>query len=203
VPDDQTRPIARLVLGLGNPGAQYDDTRHNVGFAVLERVAERAGAGGFLRRGRSLVARGESGGVPYLLAKPQTYMNRSGRAARELLSDLDGPAELRPAQLLVVCDDFHLPLGRMRCRKGGSDGGQLGLASVIGVVAPDEVPRLRLGIGDPGGMPAEDYVLQPFGHGERRDVEEMVDRAATCLEAWLEHGDLAQLIAAANAGPQG
>ena len=151
---------------------------------------------------RSLVARCEAGGMACVLAKPQTFMNRSGRAARELLSDLDGPADL-----LVVCDDFHLPLGRLRCRRGGSDGGQLGLASVIGVLAADpaagEVPRLRLGIGDPGRMPAEDYVLQPFGHGEQRDVEDMVDRAAACLEAWLAHGDLSQLIAAANAAPEG
>ncbi|MHC4845398.1 MAG: aminoacyl-tRNA hydrolase [Planctomycetota bacterium] len=198
MPDEPTRPVARLVLGLGNPGAQYDGTRHNVGFEVVERLAARVGAGGFLQRGRSLVARGEVGGVPCLLAKPQTYMNRSGQAARELLSDLDGPADL-----LVVCDDFHLPLGRLRCRRTGSDGGQLGLASVIGALAPDEVPRLRLGIGDPGRVPAEDYVLQPFGHGERREVEDMVDRAAACLEAWLAHGDLPQLIAAANAGPQG
>jgi PTH1 family peptidyl-tRNA hydrolase len=198
VPDEPTRPVARLVLGLGNPGAQYDGTRHNVGFVVLERLAARVGAGGFLKRGRSLVARGESGGLPCLLAKPQTFMNRSGRAARELLSDLDGPAEL-----MVVCDDFHLPLGRLRCRRAGSDGGQLGLASVIGVMAPDEVPRLRLGIGDPGGMPAEDYVLQPFGHGELREVEDMVDRAATALEAWLAHGDLDRLIAEANASPEG
>jgi PTH1 family peptidyl-tRNA hydrolase len=196
MPEDQPVPVARLVLGLGNPGARYDGTRHNIGFAVLDRLAERVGATAFLRRGRSLVARGERAGVPFLLAKPQTLMNRSGSAARELRADLDAPLDV-----LVVCDDFHLALGRMRCRAGGSDGGQLGLASVIGALAPDEVPRLRLGIGDPGRMPAEDYVLLPFGHGERAEAGDLVERAAACLEAWLEHGDLKQLVQTANAAP--
>lgn len=198
MPDEASHPVPRLVLGLGNPGAGHVGTRHNVGFVVAERLAARVGAGKFLRRGRSLVVRGAQGGVPFLLAKPQTYMNRSGRAARELLADLDGEADL-----LVICDDFNLPLGRLRCRAGGSDGGQQGLASVIGAVDRDELPRLRLGIGDPGGMPAEDYVLQPFGHGERQAVEDMVERAAACLEAWLGHGELARLIQDANAGPPG
>jgi PTH1 family peptidyl-tRNA hydrolase len=188
-------PGARLVLGLGNPGAEYERTRHNVGFDTLDRVAglwQRS----FLQRGRALVARGEAGGVPYVLAKPTTFMNRSGRAARDLLADLDGEV-----QLLVVCDDFHLPLGKLRCRRSGSAGGQNGLASVLSHCGEQEVPRLRLGIGDPGRAPAEQFVLRRFKSGEQAAVDEMLDRAAQHLSDWLEHGDLDRLMNAANAAP--
>lgn len=184
----------RLVLGLGNPGPGYDGTRHNVGFRVLDALAEGEGLS-WHRSGRALVARGGRGGTPFVLAKPQTFMNLSGRAARELLADL---GEATP--LLVVCDDFHLPLGRLRARTTGSDGGQKGLASILVALATPSVPRLRLGIGDPGRMPAEDYVLRPFRRGERAAVDEMIGRAAEAVGAWLEHGDLDRLMNAVN-GP--
>jgi PTH1 family peptidyl-tRNA hydrolase len=184
----------RLVVGLGNPGPEYDGTRHNVGFAVTDRVAGVLGRP-FLARGRALETRGERGGVPFVLAKPLTFMNNSGRAVRDLLAEL-GPE----AQPLVVCDDFHLPLGRLRCRRSGSDGGQKGLASVIALAGRD-VPRLRLGVGEPPPtVPAEDYVLQRFRKGEQAEVEAMLERAAQCVLDWLGHGDLDRLIAAANAG---
>lgn len=196
-------------MGLGNPGAEYDGTRHNVGFDVLDRVAERLGRP-FLTRGRALVARatvspprepGASDGaagdeVGVLLAKPTTYMNRSGRAARDLLAELEGPSEM-----LVLCDDFHLPLGRLRCRRKGSAGGQKGLSSIIELTGGGDVPRLRIGIGDPGRAPAEEFVLRPFKRGEQAAVTEMLDRTAQVVTDWLSHGDFDRLMREANANP--
>lgn len=185
----------RMVMGLGNPGPEYDDTRHNVGFDVLDRIASRLGRA-FHQRGRALVARGElaDGEVTALLAKPTTYMNRSGRAARDLLADAEGEVEL-----LVVCDDFHLPIGKLRCRSKGSSGGQKGLQSILDLVPDREIPRLRLGIGEPGRMPAEDYVLKAFKAAERAAADDMLERASLLVEDWLAHGDLQRLIQAANA----
>jgi len=183
----------RLVVGLGNPGPEYVGTRHNVGFTVLDRLAAET-ARSFVTRGRALEARGERGDAPFVLAKPQTFMNNSGRALRDLLEEL-GPQ----TRLLVVCDDFHLPLGRLRCRARGSDGGQKGLASAIALAGRD-VPRLRLGIGDPPpSVAAEDYVLRPFRRSEKAEVEAMLRRATECVLDWLGHGSLERLIAAANA----
>ena len=184
----------QLILGLGNPGAEYENTRHNVGFAVLDIMAERLGCS-FFQRGRALAARGEVEGRPFLLAKPTTFMNRSGRAARDLLADFEGPVEL-----LVLCDDFHLSLGQLRCRRQGSSGGQNGLASVLEMV-PDgqSVGRLRLGIGDPGRKPAEDYVLERFKRSEEDLAADMQVRAAHHVIDWLGDGDLDRLVNRANA----
>ena len=129
-----------------------------------------------------------------LLAKPTTYMNRSGRAARDLLSEVEGPADL-----LVLCDDFHLPLGKLRCRRKGSAGGQKGLSSIIELTGGGDVPRLRIGIGDPGRAPAEEFVLRPFKRGEQAAVTEMLDRTAQVVSEWLSHGDYDRLMREANA----
>jgi len=186
----------QLILGLGNPGAEYESTRHNVGFAVLDIMGERLGCS-FFQRGRALVTRGEVDGRPFLLAKPTTFMNRSGRAARDLLADLE---DEDPVQLLVLCDDFHLPLGQLRCRRQGSSGGQNGLASVLEMV-PDgqQVARLRLGVGDPGRKPAEDYVLERFRRSEEEQAADMQIRAADHVIDWLGDGDLDRLVNRANA----
>lgn len=184
----------RLVVGLGNPGPEYAATRHNLGFRVVESLAEGLAAP-WRKQGRSLVARATIGDVSAVLARPQTFMNLSGRAARELLEEL-GP----DITWLVVSDDFHLPLGRLRCRASGSDGGHNGLASILESLPGREVPRMRLGIGEPPlGNPAEEYVLQGFRRSEKAEVEAMIERAADLLREWLEHGDLARLINAANA----
>jgi PTH1 family peptidyl-tRNA hydrolase len=183
------------VLGLGNPGAEYEGTRHNVGYVVVERVAERLGRP-FLRRGRSAVARAERDGRVLVLAKPLTYMNRSGRAAADLLDEL-----LPPVDLLVICDDFNLPLGRLRCRLKGSAGGQKGLDSILERLGHTDVPRLRIGIGEPGRMPAEDYVLKPFKRSEQAPMDEALERAATSVLDWWEHGDSRRLVEACNAPP--
>ncbi len=192
---------ARIVLGLGNPGAEYDGTRHNVGFLLVDALAERF-AKHFHARGRALVATVERDGVACVFAKPTTFMNNSGRAARDLLDDLEAGEGGPAAELLVACDDFHLPLGRLRCRASGSDGGQKGLASVIALLAGREVPRLRLGIGaPPDGMRAEDWVLGRFRRGEQPEVDAMVARAADGLADWLTAGDLTRLIQVCNAAP--
>lgn len=184
-----------LVLGLGNPGDEYEGTRHNIGFEIVRALAGKLGWRWEPDR-RALVARGERAGQPVALAQPTTYMNLSGRAAGDLVQELGARTEV-----LVVCDDFHLPLGRLRCRRKGSAGGQKGLASIIERLPDRDVARLRCGIGEPGRVPAETFVLQHFKKAEAREVESLVDRAANHLADWLEHRDLDRLINAANAPP--
>jgi peptidyl-tRNA hydrolase, PTH1 family len=177
-----------LAVGLGNPGAEYAATRHNAGWMALDELAAR-----FKRRfgpeGREFdgcaVAIGET---EVILIKPLTFMNASGGAVREALERY----RLPEAALLVVYDDFQLPLGTLRLRKSGSDGGHNGLASIIAEVGTAEIPRLRLGIGPADGvLPAEgwkDFVLSPFQAEERETVRTMVVRAADAVEALARSG---------------
>ena len=192
-------PAPRAVVALGNPGPEYDDTRHNVGFRVADRLAELRGRS-FHAKGRALRSRvsGDASEIEAWLLKPTTYMNRSGRAVRDLEEECGAWPEL-----LVVCDDFHLPLGKLRCRTKGSAGGQKGLSSILEVAGDRPVPRLRLGIGDPGRAPAEEFVLRPFKRGEKNDVDDMVERAALAIDAWLDDGDIEALIRRANAPTDG
>ena len=184
----------RLVVGLGNPGPDYEGTRHNVGFVVTERLAAALECH-WAHRGRTRrEARGERGGSAFVLLQPQTYMNNSGSAVRAALDDLG-----EDVALLVVCDDFYLPLGRLRCRESGSDGGQKGLASILAALPGRAVPRLRLGIGQPPeGVPGEDYVLRKFKRGEQAEADAMAQRASDVVHAWLSHGDLRRLVDEAN-----
>lgn len=188
--------MARLILGLGNPGERYRNTRHNAGFLVIDELARRWG----LRLNReecgSLVggsgAPGAGGEPPVLLAQPQTYMNRSGWAARCLLEAYS----LDPAGILVVYDEIALPLGKLRLRKSGSPAGHRGLESVIENLRTDQVPRLRLGIspedGPPRGEDLVEFVLAPFLPDQREAVDAMVQRAADACEVWVKDGaDLA------------
>jgi PTH1 family peptidyl-tRNA hydrolase len=175
----------RAVVGLGNPGERYRETRHNLGFRVVETLARRLGVP--LARTECNALVGESAGGP-LLAQPQTYMNRSGYAVR-CLAERHG---LEPPDLLVVYDEVSLPLGKLRLRPGGSPGGHRGMESVVENLRTDGVPRLRLGCageaGAPGGEELVDYVLSPFRAEERRAADEMVERAADACEAWLRDG---------------
>ncbi len=174
----------RIIVGLGNPGERYVGTRHNVGFQVVEEMAR--------RRRLSLEkpecnARVASPGS-LTLAAPQTYMNRSGFAARCLLERRGASAE----QALVVYDEVHLKLGTLRLRPGGSPAGHRGLESVLENLGTDRVPRLRLGVGgESGAPPGEDlvaHVLAPFHAEEIEHVEAMILRAADACEAWAENG---------------
>ena len=173
----------RLILGLGNPGERYQDTRHNAGFFVVEELARRWGVGLDRRECNAFV-----GGQETLLALPQTYMNRSGWAARCLV-ETHG---LDPSGVLVVYDEVALPLGKLRLRKSGSPGGHRGLESVIENLRTDQVPRLRLGIspedGAPRGEDLVEFVLAPFPAEQREALEAMVNRAADACELWLEEG---------------
>lgn len=181
--------MPRLILGLGNPGETYRDTRHNVGFRVVEELARRFTIPVTTVECNSLVGRlsGDSAGE-VLLVQPQTYMNRSGYAARCFAERL----EIEPASVLVVYDEINLPLGKLRLRRSGSPAGHRGLESVIENLRTAEVPRLRLGIAGPDGPPPgetlPDFVLSPFADGEKEAAEEMIRRAADACETWWKEG---------------
>lgn len=175
----------RAVVGLGNPGERYRETRHNLGFRVVEALASRLGVP--LTRIECNALVGENAGEP-LLALPQTYMNRSGYAVR-CLAERHG---FEPPEMLVVYDEASLPLGRLRLRPGGSPGGHRGMESVVENLRTDRIPRLRLGCageqGAPGGEDLVGYVLSPFCSDEREAAGEMVERAAEACETWLREG---------------
>ena len=194
----QQRPKAdcggnlKIVIGLGNPGKQYDQTRHNVGWMVLDRLAERAGWTGHARaRDAAATVHGKYRDVELMLVKPTTYMNLSGVAVRKVLARQRAPLD----ELLVVVDDFALPLGRLRLRERGSAGSHNGLRSIIGELGNEKFARLRVGIGEPlrhaeGGMKraAMDHVLSRFHAGERRLLEQALDAAADAIEDWARDG---------------
>jgi len=175
----------KLVFGLGNPGRKYARTRHNVGFRVVERLLERRGVGSEKRQLEAVVAFSGTGDGRIGYARPQTYMNDSGRAVRALASyyrvDID--------DLFVVCDDIALPLGKLRVRRAGSDGGQKGLRSIANHLGTRSFARLRIGIGAPiPEMDAADYVLGRFQEDEAESLKVAIDRAADCVELWLARG---------------
>jgi PTH1 family peptidyl-tRNA hydrolase len=174
-----------VLVGLGNPGAQYAETRHNVGFLVLDRLAARHQITVTRGRHRALFGRGRIRGEDCLLVKPQTFMNDSGDAVLRLLLYY----HLQPSDVLLISDDLNLDLGVMRLRRGGSDGGHKGVRSVIHFLDTDQVARLRLGISrGPEGQGSIDYVLSPFARSERERAEEMVERAADAVECVLAEG---------------
>jgi PTH1 family peptidyl-tRNA hydrolase len=175
----------RAVVGLGNPGERYRETRHNLGFRVVETLARLLGVALDATECNSVTGRR---GGDLLLVLPQTYMNRSGYALRCLV-ERHG---FEPGEVLVVYDDVSLPLGRLRLRPGGSPGGHRGMESVVENLRTDRIPRLRLGCagheGTPAGEELVDYVLSPFRSEEREAAEEMVERAADACETWLREG---------------
>ncbi len=174
----------KIVVGLGNPGGQYLETRHNIGWMVLDKLADRAGWSGRGReRDASKIVQGRFGGVDLVLAKPLTYMNDSGIAVRKLLARERAPLP----ELLVVADDFALPFGRLRFREGGSAGGHNGLRSIVEELGTERFSRLRVGIGEPSGG-AVDHVLSRFHPDERARLEELLEAAADAIEAWAQEG---------------
>jgi PTH1 family peptidyl-tRNA hydrolase len=173
----------QLVVGLGNPGEEYAPTRHNVGFRVVELLARDAGEDFGRERFQSRVAEVRLGEKKVMLLKPQTFMNNSGRAARAAL----GFYKLEPADMLVVCDDYNLELGRLRARRGGSAGGHNGLESIIAELGTQSFPRLRLGIGAARGDTVS-YVLGRFRAEEREAISETIVRAADAVRSWVREG---------------
>ncbi len=174
----------KIVIGLGNPGRQYAGTRHNVGCDVIDYLAKGPGVGASRSAFQADVAEMTDGGEKVLLVKPQTFMNLSGRAVRAILDFY----KLTPADVLVVCDDYNLPLGKLRVRAKGSHGGQNGLRNIQEQLGTDEYPRLRMGIGQPAPGDAVDFVLTRFKPGERAAVEEAVAGAASGVLLWVRQG---------------
>jgi len=174
-----------LAIGLGNPGLPYAFTRHNLGYRVIETLSRRLAIALKATEGPCLLGTGHLDEAPVGLVRPTTYMNESGRAA----AFLQGYLGLSLNELLVICDDVNLPLGKIRLRRGGSDGGHRGLASVISALSSADFPRLRLGIGPPGeGENLIDYVLEEFDQGEQPLVAEMVELAADAAGYYCREG---------------
>ena len=175
----------KLIVGLGNPGRRYRETRHNVGWEVISRLARRARIAVDEEDGFSDVGRGAIGGTRVILARPQTYVNVSGEAVR----DLRRRHRLRPQDIVVVVDDLDLPLGRLRLRASGSAGGHNGLKSIIEALGTTEFPRLRVGIGRPAeGVDPADHVLTRFTSDEQAVVDAALDRAAEAIETAIAEG---------------
>jgi len=179
----------KILVGLGNPGRNYAATRHNLGFLVVEHLADRLQAGGARQRFQSIIAEGINDGEKIVFVKPQTYMNLSGHAVREIVSWY----RASPSDLLVLLDDLDLGFGTIRLRGNGSAGGHNGLFSVIEQLGASEVPRLRIGIGR-GHSVARTQVLSRFTEDEQRELPLLVASASDCAVRWMTDG----LISAMN-----
>lgn len=178
--------VSWLIVGLGNPGGQYDNTRHNAGFLVADELARRGGFSIRRVRFKALTAAAELGGQGVLVMKPTTYMNLSGEAVGEAARFY----KLSPDHVLVISDDVDLPLGKLRIRKSGSAGGHNGLKSIIQHLGSDQFPRLKVGV---GGKPHPDYDLGDWVLGrlqgeDKKVMDETVRRAAGAVECLLKDG---------------
>lgn len=174
----------KLVIGLGNPGRKYEDTRHNVGFKAVELLARQSGAEIETAKFHSLIAITQLCGYKLLLAKPQTFMNRSGLAAAEIKAFY----KLEFEDMLVITDDMALEPGRIRLRAAGSAGGHNGLKDIIEKLGTQNFARLRIGIGKSIYPESRDYVLGCFGGEEKELVEESIQKSAQCVKGWLKNG---------------
>lgn len=179
----------KVILGLGNPGPEYERTRHNVGWWVVDHLADVWRFDGWKRDGESRVASGSVGGTRVRLVKPQTYMNLSGAVLKPYLRRA-GWSYMK--DLLVISDEVALPVGTFRVRAGGSAGGHNGLKSIEGALGSQEYARLRVGVGpeDPARRRGDlsDYVLSDFGKGEEKLVRENFDTLTQLVETWLAEG---------------
>jgi PTH1 family peptidyl-tRNA hydrolase len=174
----------KLVVGLGNPGSKYDGTRHNIGFELIDRIAAGGSGAGFSRKFDGLIAESEIDFQRVLLLKPQTFMNLSGRSVGQALRFY----KLDLAEVLVICDDLSLPLGKLRLRGGGSDGGQKGLRDITAALGSDAFARLRIGIGERGEVDAADFVLSRFRPTERATIDDALILASQAVAVWVKLG---------------
>jgi PTH1 family peptidyl-tRNA hydrolase len=179
----------KVIFGLGNPGEDYEHTRHNVGWWLTDHLADVWRFEGWRRDGDARVAAGVVGSRKVRLVKPQTYMNLSGAALRPYLRRESWVAG---TDLLVVVDEVAIPVGTYRLRARGSAGGHNGLKSVEGALGSQEYPRLRIGVGPPAGRQRRgdlaDYVLSPFGKSDAAEVRELIPRLTEVVETWLTDG---------------
>ena len=173
----------KIVVGLGNPGKRYDGTRHNVGYAVVDALAEGPGVSGFQNRFHAGVAEWTEGGEKILLVKPETFMNLSGRCVRQAVDFY----QLAHHDLLVVCDDINLPLGKLRFRPRGTHGGHNGLRDIQAHLGTTVYPRLRIGVGAPEDE-VVDYVLGRFRPSERSAINEALELAVQAVVIWVREG---------------
>ena len=178
----------RLIIGLGNPGAQYERTRHNLGFMLVDMLAREAGTQVKRKDCRALVGRAELEGTRVDLVKPQTFMNLSGDAVACLLSKLED-SKRAAREMIVISDDLALPFGAIRLRRRGSAGGHNGLKSIIAATQTDEFIRLRIGIQPEHPLgDTKNFVLDEFSKAERVELEKILERSADALRAVLRDG---------------
>lgn len=174
----------KVVVGLGNPGSKYDQTRHNIGFDLVDRLALSHTGVRFSRKFDAEIAEIELDFRRVLLVKPMTFMNLSGKAVGQVMQFY----KIDIVDLMVICDDLSLPLGRLRIRSSGSDGGQKGLRDIARVLGTDRYPRMRIGIGERGEIDAADFVLARFRPSERPVVENGMLRALQAVSVWVSQG---------------
>lgn len=174
-----------LLVGLGNPGREYKDTRHNIGFMLIDHLADRLGARGIKVQSKAIITSAMYEERKLILAKPQTYMNLSGQSVQGLLHFYKIPLE----NLIVAHDDMDIPFGTIRIRPGGGPGGQRGMANTIELLGTKDFPRLRLGIGrPPGRMDPKDYVLQQFSKEDAKLLPEILSHAADAALEFVMKG---------------
>jgi PTH1 family peptidyl-tRNA hydrolase len=175
----------KIMVGLGNPGIEYKPTKHNIGFSVLQDLAKENGIKIKEKRYSALMGKGKISGEDVLLVLPQTYMNRSGDTVGDLVRDEMGPSD----DLIVICDDINMKLGRIRMKKRGSAGGHKGLESIISVLGRDDFARLRVGIAtDVHKGDITRYVLTPFRRNQHKNVSHVLLLAREALECWIAEG---------------
>jgi peptidyl-tRNA hydrolase, PTH1 family len=174
-----------LVVGLGNPGAKYERTRHNIGFDCLNGLVAKVGLGLPQTKFEGQFAKGRIDGRDVCLVWPMTYMNNSGRCVAQFARFY----KVKPEQIIVICDDLSLPLGKLRIRKSGSSGGQKGLGDIIQAMGTQAIPRLRIGIdATPPSWDTADFVLSKFSDAERAIVNDGLARAEAAVTSWLRDG---------------
>jgi len=174
-----------VIVGLGNPGAKYENTRHNVGFDTVEFLSKRHDIRLGKLKHKALIGDGEIGGRKVILAKPQTFMNLSGESVREIVEWYKIPVK----NIIIIYDDIDLPVGKLRLRPKGSAGTHNGMRSVIYQLQSEEFPRIRIGIDKPPeGWDLISYVLSRFSADERKKIDEAVEKAADAVETILKSG---------------
>jgi len=174
-----------LIIGLGNPGREYEMTRHNIGFLAIDRLAERWGVKVNKYKFKALLGEFRKPHKKVVLVKPQTFMNLSGNAVRSFIQFYKPKIE----QVLVIFDDLDLPFGSIRIRKSGGSSGQKGMKSIIERLGTEEFPRIRVGIGrPPGKMNSVDFILDKFRNSENTDLEFILDKCADAVECFIEGG---------------
>ena len=172
-----------IIVGLGNPGREYHNTRHNIGFDVIDRLAEKENISVIESKHKALIGRGYVAGEKVILAKPQTYMNLSGESVRALVDYYKVDEE---SELIVISDDISLDVGQIRIRKKGSAGGHNGLKNIIAHLGHDQFYRIKMGVGEkPKGYDLADYVLGHFTGEERKVMDEAADRAVEAIHMIL------------------